>query len=103
MNPAIHAAIIASQKHQQGVDDVVSKLRKARALSAASAIALTDVDQTKIDEAVGLGLVIRSADGRLHVNEHAVSDRLQSQGWIVIVILLVAASLIASAVALLAT
>lgn len=103
MNPAIHAAIIASQKQQQGVDDVVRKLRKAGALSATSATALTDIDQVKIDEAVGLGLIIRSADGRLYVNEHAVSDRLQSQGWIVIVVLLVTASLIASAVALLAT
>ncbi len=102
MNPALLAAINASNGQQPSVDDIVGKLQKARALTATSAITLKDVDPAKLDEAVGLGLVIRSTDGRLHVNEIAVADRMQSHGWIFMVVLLVGASLVASIVALIA-
>ena len=59
MNPAIHVAIMAASQAEEGV---VERLRKAKAISSESAIACSPAnatEQAQLDEAIGLGLVVR--------------------------------------------
>ncbi|HET9336903.1 MAG TPA: hypothetical protein VFO12_10915 [Sphingomicrobium sp.] len=102
MNPAIHAAIIAAT-HQEGIEKKIEgRLKKARALGPASAIALDleGKDRDLIDHAIVAGTVKRTSDGRLYLHEQAVADRKEGQGFMVVLIVLVMGSLIASAAVL---
>jgi hypothetical protein len=103
MNPTIHAAIIAAT-HQEEIEKIEGRLKKARALGPSSAVAL-DVEGKQrelIDHAIVAGTVKRTADGRLYLHESAVSDRKEGQGFMALLILLVIGSVIASAMVLVA-
>ena len=100
MNPAIHVAIMAASQAEEGV---VERLRKAKAISSESAIACTpakSTQQAQLDEAIGLGLVVRRADGRVFLNERAVSEHNEGIGYGVLLGLLALGSAAASVAAL---
>ena len=102
MNPAIHVAIMAASQAEEGVAE---RLRKAKAISSESAIACTPANatqQAQLDEAIGLGLVVRRADGRVFLNERAVSERNEGIGYGVLLGLLALGSAAASIAALVA-
>ena len=102
MNPAIHVAFMAAQQAQDGI---VARLATAKAINSASAIehiAANATEQAQLDEAIGLGLVMRRADGRVFLNERAVSERNQGIGYGVLLGLLALGSAAASIAALVA-
>jgi hypothetical protein len=103
MNPAITAALIAASQ-QEDVEKIEAKLKKARAVTRSSAIAL-DLDEKQqplLDQALASGTVQRTEDGRLYLNEQVIADRVEGQGLKAFMIVLVALSIIASGVALVA-
>jgi hypothetical protein len=105
VNPAIHAAIIAATQQEAVKEKVEDKLREARALGASSAAIFDPADEAEqklLDAAISSGNVVRTLDGRVYLNERAVSDRQEGQGYMALLIILVIASVIAS-VAVLAT
>ena len=102
MNPAIHAAIIAAT-HQEGIEQKVEgRLKKAGAVGPSRAIALEleGKERELIDHALVAGTVKRTADGRFYLHEHAVADRKEGRGFMTVLIVLVTASVIASAAVL---
>ena len=102
MNPAIHAAIMAAH---QAEPDIAARLRKAKAVNSENAIEhipANATQQAQLDEAIGLGLVVRRADGRVFLNERAVSERNQGIGFGLLLGLLALGSVAASIVALIA-
>ena len=102
MNPAIHVALMAAQQAQDGI---VARLATAKAINSASAIKpipANATEQAQLDEAIGLGLVMRRADGRVFLNERAVSERNQGFGYGVLLGLLALGSAAASIAALVA-
>ena len=102
MNPAIHVALMAAHEAEQ---DVSAKLRAAKATSSASAIEYVpanDAQQAKLDEAIGLGLVVRRADGRLFLNQRAVAERNEGLGYGLLLGLIALGSVAASIAALVA-
>ena len=104
MNPAINAALIAAAASKQPSEaGIEAKLRADGATSAACAVAFAPdkkLEQRLLDQAIAKGTIVRTADGRVYLNERAIADRKQGQGFMAAVILLIAASLIASGVAL---
>lgn len=103
MNPAIHAALIAAASKQASEESVEARLREAGATDPAQAMAFDAKDKAEqklLDQAIARGTIGRTADGRVYLDEQAVSDRKESQGHMLLVILLIAASLIASGAAL---
>ena len=102
MNPAIHIAIMAANQAEEGI---AARLRKAEAINASSAIEFTPADaaeQKLLDEAIGLGLVVRRSDGRIFLNERAVSERNEGIGYGLLLGLLALGSAAASIAALIA-
>ena len=100
MNPAIHVAIMAASQAEEGL---VERLRTAKAINSASAIEYIPANatqQAQLDEAIGLGLVVRRADGRVFLNERAVSERNEGIGYGVLLGLLALGSAAASVAAL---
>jgi hypothetical protein len=97
-NPAITAALIAAAHREEVEEKIEAKLRKANALAPASAIApdLKDKERALLDLALAAGTVKRTADGRLYLDELAVADRRDGQGFMALLIMLVVASVIAS-------
>ena len=58
-------------------------------------------DRAKLLEAaLATGNVVRTSDGRVYLNERAVADRKEGQGFMALLIILIVASLIASGAAL---
>jgi hypothetical protein len=104
MNPAITAALIAAAHQEEAEKLVLGRLRNARATGQSSAIPLgLDGDKRKLlDEALGNGTVKKTSDGRFYLDERAVADRKEGQGFLALVIILVCLSVVASAVALIA-
>ena len=103
MNPAIHAAIIAATQQEAVKEKIEDKLREAGALGASSAIMFDPADKTEqklLEAAIGAGKVVRTADGRVYLNERAVADFQEGQGFMALLILLVVGSIIASVVVL---
>jgi hypothetical protein len=101
-NPAITAALIAASRQQEVEEAVEGKLRKANAVGPSSAITL-DLDpkhQPLLDQALAAGTVKQVGDGRFYLNEQAIADRKEGQGFMALIILLIIASLIASIAAL---
>ena len=106
INSAITTAVLASAKRDEFREKVEGRLKKARALGSASAIELEvkdDAERMLIDEALASGVIIRTGNGRLYLNERARAERQEGQAHLVVMILLVVASLMASLAALLAT
>jgi hypothetical protein len=102
INAAITAAIIAASQEEETEEAILGKLRNARAASISTAIRL-DVAPDKqelLDEVLAGGAVAKTADGRFYLNERVLSDRNESQGFMVLLTILIAGSLIASGVAL---
>jgi len=103
VNPAIHAAIIAAS-HQEAIEEnVENRLRAAKAFGSSSAIAFApadDAEQKLVDAALATGNVIRTTDGRFYLNERAVADRKEGQGFMALLITVIFASLIATGAAL---
>ncbi len=98
MNPAITAALIAASNQQEVEEKIEGRLKKAGAVSPSSAIALDlrGKEQKLLDQALASGTVKRTSDGRLYLNEQAVADRMEGLGFMALLILVVAASIIAS-------
>ena len=103
MNPAIHAAIIAASNQAAIEEKIEARLRAAKALGPSSSIAFTPNDKAEtklLEAALSTGNVVRTIDGRLFLNERAVADRKEGQGFMALLITLILASLIASGAAL---
>lgn len=99
VNPAITAALLAAAtKDEDSEEYIPAKLREAKALGASSAIELelSEKQQKLLDQALANGTVVKTVDGRFYLNERAVSDRNEGQGYMVLLILLIAGSIIAS-------
>jgi len=98
VNPAITAALIAASREEEVKERVEERLKTANAVSPGSAIALDldGKDRELLDQAVASGVVKPTADGRYYLNEMAVADRTEGQGFMALLILLVVASVIAS-------
>ena len=106
MNPAIMVAIMAATQQQEQEDKAEAKLREAKALGASSAIDFApanDAEQKWLDKAVAEGIVVRTASGRVYLSERRLADRWEGQGFTVLLVMLVVASLIASGIALVMT
>ena len=100
MNAAIHIALMAAH---QAEENIAARLATEKAISWASAIKYTPANSTQqaqLDEAIGLGLVVRRADGRVFLNERAVSERNEGIGYGVLLGLLALGSAAASVAAL---
>ena len=104
-NPAITAALIAASRQQEVEVAIEGLLKKARANSPTSAITLNlDAKQRELlDQALAAGTVKTTGDGRHYLNERAIADRKEGQGFMVVLILLVIASILASGLVLLKT
>jgi len=103
VNPAIHAAIIAATQPEAVKEKVEDRLRTAKALGPSSAIEFAPADDAErklLEAAISSGNVVRTSDGRVYLNERAVADRNEGQGFAALLIMLVAGSIIASGVAL---
>jgi hypothetical protein len=106
VNPAIHAAIIAASNQEAVKEQVEERLRAAKALGTSSAIAFVpanEEEQKLLDAALASGNVVRTSNGLFYLSERAVADRNEGQGFMALLIMLVAASLIATGVALVMT
>lgn len=104
MSPAINAALLAAASKQASEASIEAKLRAQGATDTTSAIGFDPAEKLQrqlLEKAIATGTVVRTADGRVYLDERAIADRKQGQGFMVAVILLIAASLIASGVALL--
>ena len=75
MNPAIHAALMTAEQPQAGITARLAKVKAINMASAIEHIPANPTEQAQLDEAIGLGLVMRRADGRIFLNERAVSER----------------------------
>ena len=102
MNPAITAAIIAATRDKDSEEYILAKLSIAKAQAASSAIALevNDKQQKLLEQALGKGIVVKTMDGRFYLNQRALSERKEGQGYMALLILVVVASAIATMVAL---
>jgi len=103
-NPAITAAIIAASRQHDVEQKIEGRLKKARALTRASAVSI-DLDkkqQALLDQALAEGTVQRTDDGRFYLNEQALADRTEGQGLKAFLIVLITLSIAASGVAIVA-
>jgi len=101
-NPAITAAIIAASRKQEIEEAVEGRLTKAKATGPSSAVTLDLAGKEKdlLDQALAEGTVKTMSDGRYYLNERAIADRKEGQGFMVVLLLLVAASIMASGMVL---
>ena len=101
-NPAITAALIAASRQQEVEEAIEGKLRKAKATGPSTAIALglSGKEKELLEQAVTEGTVKATTDGRYYLNERAIADRKEGQGFMVVLILLVVASIMASGIVL---
>src|SRR4029450_2296442 len=98
-NPSITAALIAASRHEEVEEKIEGRLKKANALAPASAVALElkEKEQPLLDQALASGTVRRTGDGRLYLDELMVANRKEGQGFMALLIILIAASGIGSA------
>jgi len=101
-NPAITAALIAASRQQEVKEAIEGRLTKAKATGPSSAVPLQLEGKEKelLDQALAEGMVKSTSDGRFYLDERAVADRKEGQGFMVLLILLVAASIMASGIVL---
>jgi hypothetical protein len=102
VNPAITAVLIAASRQEEVEQRIEGRLRKAAALSATTAIALSldEKDQPLLDQALASGTVKETANGRYYLDEHGIADRNEGQGFVALLILLVVGSILASLIVL---
>ena len=103
MNPAITAALAAAQ--QSAALDPVARLTKDGAIARDKAAELevaSPAEQAQLEAALRQGLIQRRADGRLFVNVRAVDERNAQLGAQILIGALIALSIGASIVALVA-
>ena len=102
MNPAITAALIAASHEEKIEQKVIGRLKSSRSNSRSTAIALEldEAGQKLLEEAIGQGTVTKTPDGRYYLNERAIADRKEGQGFLALVIILISLSFIASGFAL---
>jgi hypothetical protein len=102
-NPAITAALIAASRQQDIEEAIESRLKKSKATGPSSAIPLDleGKDKELLDQALAAGAVKTTTDGRYYLNERVIADRREGQGFMVVLILLVLASIMASGFVLL--
>ena len=102
VNPAITVALMAAANQEEIQEKIEGRLKKARAVSEASAVALElkDKERQLLDEALTGGTVKRTSDGRFYLNERVIADRNEGQGFMALLLLLAVASVIASVVVL---
>jgi hypothetical protein len=101
-NPAITAALVKAASREEIEEKIEARLKKANAVTAASAIELKleEKQQKLLDEAIEAGGVVKTVDGRVYLNERAVAERKEGQGFMALLILLVVGSVLASVVVL---
>ena len=100
MSAAVHLAIMAAHKAEK---DLATRLTEATAINSASASMHSPsnaAEQAQLDEALGLGIVIRRADGRIYLNQRAVSERNEGMAYGLLLTLLALGSVAASIAAL---
>ena len=104
VNPAITAALIAASNQEAVEEKIEGRLKKANAFSPGSAIVLElkEKEQKLLDQALAGGTVKRTPGGRVYLDEQALADRKEGQGFMALLILLVVASVIASVAVLVA-
>lgn len=98
----IPVTIITAAAGRAKVED---RLRAAGAITPERAIDLTpegDDELSGLDEAIGLGRIVRSANGRLFLNPAAVANTSGEGVFALLLFLLVAASVVVSVVVLVA-
>ena len=102
-NPAITAALIAASRQQEVEEAIEGRLAKAKATGPSSAIplALEGKEKELLDQALAAGTVKSAGEGRYYLNEKAIADRKEGQGFMIVLILIVIASIMASGIVLL--
>lgn len=102
MNPAISAALLAASHDKDSEEFIQKKLREANALGTSGAVCLdlNDKQLKLLDQALANGTVVKTIDGRLYLNERAVSERKEGQGFMALLIMVVVGSVLASIVVL---
>ena len=98
INPAVTAALLAASQDEESEEFIQKKLREANAEGSSSAIRLelNEKQEKYLDQALEKGTVVKTVDGRLYLNERALSERKEGQGYMALLILLVIGSVIAS-------
>jgi hypothetical protein len=98
INPAVTAALLAASQDEESEEFIQKKLREANAEGSSSAIRLelNEKQEKYLDKALETGTVVKTVDGRLYLNERALSERKEGQGYMALLILLVIGSVIAS-------
>ena len=100
MNAAVHVALMAAH---QAKKDIATRLTEAKATDASRAIMhqpSDEAEQAQLDEALGLGIVVRRADGRIFLNQRAVSECNEGMAYGLLLTLLALGSVAASIAAL---
>ena len=103
MNASVTAALLAAQ--HSAATDPVARLTKAGAVRSDKAIAIdpaTASERQQIEDAIGLGLIQRRADGQLFINPKAVEERNARIGAQFLLVTMIGLSILASAAALFA-
>jgi len=98
INPAVTAALLAASQDEESEEFIQKKLREANAEGSSSAVQLelNEKQEKYLDQALEKGTVVKTVDGRLYLNERALSERKEGQGYMALLILLVTGSVIAS-------
>ena len=98
INPAVTAVLLAASQDEESEEFIQKKLREATAEGSLSAIRLelNEKQGKYLDEAIKTGTVVKTVDGRLYLNERALTERKEGQGYMALLILLVIGSVIAS-------
>jgi len=98
INPAVTAALLAASQDEESEEFIQKKLREANAEGSSSAIRLelNEKQERFLDKALEQGTVVKTIDGRLYLNERALSERKEGQGYMALLVLLVIGSMIAS-------
>jgi len=94
--------LLAASHDKDSEEFVQKKLREANALGTSGAVCLdlNDKQLKLLDQALANGTVVKTIDGRLYLNERAVSERKEGQGFMALLIMLVVGSVLASIVVL---
>ena len=97
INPAVTAALFDASQDEESEEFIQKKLREANAEGSSSAIRLelNEKQERFLDKALEQGTVVKTIDGRLYLNERALSERKEGQGYMALLVLLVIGSMIA--------
>ena len=101
-NPAITAALIAATQQEEIAEKIERRLRKAGAVSRSRAAALdwSDKELELVEKAIARETVQRRPDGRLYLSEQRIGDRSEGQLFLLLLLLLAVASVLATVIVL---